>query len=569
MTGKILAVPLFISSWLFCLKMSDKSRRYRRTKGDPVFHPVDPASLAHLVASEEELGSDAPDSIRSPTPTPATEAEGASLKSRVGGGVRWSTLGSVVIQLLSLARSAALTRLLLQSDFGLMGMAGTLTGALGVLTATGMGGSIVAGKFEDDAQMQRHLNTVWTVEVIRGVVLMLILCVSSPWITRFYAEDRLLGMLPILALTPLFGSLNNIGMSLLTRGIEIRRTTQFSLSSNIAVLAITVGLAFWWRSVWALVWGQVAGTAISTALTYYFHPYRPRFEIDREALRKAFSFGKWMFVIGVTVYVTTTVDNVFVGKILGARALGAYVVAYSIANLPSTVVAQVFGTVFFPAFAELGRSDSARLENVIERIFQVGAAMLLWVSLPMMLFAGEIVGVLFGSRWDEAIGPLRILVLVGTFRGFIQMISPLILGLNRPEIEGKSKLAEAALFLILIYPMTTNFGTLGAAWTGVLVYAFALGTRYRGAWHLAPRAFATFPLVFARLLLGLASGALLGEGMRRALHIVGGDSPWLVLPLAGSVTMLATMAGMLLLSPALRVQLVPITDKLGGSFKRR
>lgn len=559
--------------------MRQKSRRPRSadsksskgSQGTPIFTEFDPATLPALLASEENLGASAPDSVRSPASAPASAPvnEGASLKSRVGGGVRWSALGSLVIQLLSLARSAALTRLLLQSDFGLMGMASSLTGALGVLTATGMGGSIVAGQFKDEAQMHRHLNTVWTVEVIRGAILTLLLCGATPLVGRFYGEARLTSMLPVLALTPFIGSLGNIGLSLLTRGVEIRRTTQFALLSNIAVLGITLGLALWWRNVWALVWGQVAGSLIATGLSYFYHPFRPRFEIDREALKTAFSFGKWMFIIGVMVYITTTVDNVFVGKLLGAKALGPYVAAYSIANLPASLVAQIFSSVFLPTFAELGRGDTSRLEAIVERVFQIGAALLMLVSLPFVLFADEVVNALFGARWAEAAAPLRILVAVGLFRGFIQMVTPLAVGLNKPEIEGKSKIAEAIIFLALIYPMTVNFGTLGAAWTGVIVYAFALVTRYRGAWHLAPRAFAKLPLIVARLLGAVALGAAAGEAARGALRGLGWSNNWIILIGAGGVTMATTTILMMVVSPALRAQLAPVTSKIARVFKRQ
>jgi O-antigen/teichoic acid export membrane protein len=344
--------------------------------------------------------------MNSPDLKAADEAEAQTpsqaLSGRVSRGLGWTSFGSVAIQLMSLLRSAVLARLLLQADFGLMGMAATVTGALSVLTNTGMGSSIVSSQFSSDAKMHRHVNTVWTVEVGRGALLSALLWIGATPTALFYQEPRLAPMLSVLSITPLLSSLNNIGLSLLARGVQIGRVTQFSLLSNTANLLITLALAWWWRSVWALVWGQVAGSAISLALSYCFHPYRPRFLIDREALRNAFQFGKWMFVIGVMVYITTTVDNIFVGKLLGAQALGPYVLAYTIANLPSTLVGQIFGTVFFPAFAELGRGQIERLEAAVERTFQIGAALLLLISLPLALFAHEIVGVVFGSRWGAA-----------------------------------------------------------------------------------------------------------------------------------------------------------------------
>ena len=85
-------------------------------------------------------------------------------------------------------------------------------------------------------------------------------------------------------------------------------------------------------------------------MSYAFHPYRPRFAFDREVFKRAFDFGKYMFVIGVTTYVTTMVDNVVVRRLLGAAALGVYVVAYNLASLPIGMINGILGSVTFPAY---------------------------------------------------------------------------------------------------------------------------------------------------------------------------------------------------------------------------
>jgi hypothetical protein len=107
-----------------------------------------------------------------------------------------------------------------------------------------------------------------------------------------------------------------------------------------------------------------------------------------------------------------------------------------------------------------------------------------------------------------------------------------------------------------------RFGTLGAASTGVLVYSFALITRYRWAWPLAPRAFAKLPLIVIRLIGAGAGGALAGAVTRAGLHAIGWNAHLAVLLLAGGTTLATTFALMLWVSPPLRQQFAPLAAKL-------
>lgn len=469
-------------------------------------------------------------------------------------------------QLLTFGRTLILARLLTTGDFGLMGMAFTLTSALGSLTNLNLNTSVVVAKFEDDAQMHRHLNTIWTANIARGLLVSLILLAVAGPTARFYGETRLMPMLLVLAWTPLLLGVTNIGLMLASRNVNMGLMVRLTLTGNVLSLLIVVGLAFWTRNVWALVWGNLLGTAISVGLSYVFHPYRPRLLFDRREFDAALNFGKWMFLVGLMQYVTITADNILVGRLLGASVLGAYMIAYTIANLPQNMVTQILESVLLPSFAELGRHDRARLEKTLLRVFTVSCALLTLVIMPISLLASPLIHVAFGSaKWEGAIAPLQVLVLVGLFRGLIQIIAPLMVGMNRPELEARSSMASAFVFIALLYPLTKQLGALGAAWAGVLTYVFAFVLRIFLARHLAPRAFVRFPLVMALCALSGAVGAGAGTLALRGLNSIGWNSDLLHLIVGALVAMSATFIALCALQPDLKTEFVG----LGRSLKKR
>ena len=69
------------------------------------------------------------------------------------------------------------------------------------------------------------------------------------------------------------------------------------------------------------------------------------------------------------------------------------------------------------------------------------------IAVPLFLLAGEMVQLLFGSRWTTAGTVLRVLALVLPLRGLALIISPFFWGLNRPKQVAVSTALEAVVFL--------------------------------------------------------------------------------------------------------------------------
>jgi lipopolysaccharide exporter len=111
------------------------------------------------------------------------------LVKRVRSGVSWNVSSSLIGQLIGFVRSVALARLLAPEDFGLFGMALTIVAALNALTTMGLDRTIVANKFDTRDELKAHLDTVWSVELIRSLVIALLVSASAFPMSRFYSHN--------------------------------------------------------------------------------------------------------------------------------------------------------------------------------------------------------------------------------------------------------------------------------------------------------------------------------------------------------------------------------------------
>jgi len=400
-----------------------------------------------------------------------------SLAKRVRSGVSWNVSSSLIEQFIGFVRSIVLARFLAPEDFGLFAMALTIVAALNAVTTIGLNQTIVADKFETRHRLKAHLDTVWSAELIRSLIVTLLVSASAFPMARFYGQPQLKVIIPVLGLITLVHGFQNIGLVILRKEISFARIFWYELATNVAGIALIVALAVVMRSVWALVIGLLLTAALGTVLSYVFHSYRPRLALEKIALRRALNLGKFTLVIAVASYVTTMADNVMVGRLLGTSALGNYSLAYNVASAPISVLVFSLGKVLFPAYAEIAAGHPNRLEQAFTKVFSISSLILLTIAVPSFLLAGEIVQLLFGSKWTSAGTVLRIMALTIPLRGLALIMSTVFFGLNRPKQVAVGRTLEAVVFLALLYPLITAFGLAGAAWAVVFTYAFACVNR--------------------------------------------------------------------------------------------
>ena len=192
------------------------------------------------------------------------------LGKRVRAGIGWSVTSSLIAESIRFVRSVVLARLLVPEDFGLFGMALTVVAALNAMSALGLGRTIVTNKFDTPDELKAHLDTVWSVELLKSFVIALLVSASAFPMARFYAQPQLKVIIPILGLVTLAQGFQNIGLVMLRKQISFARIFWYELATNTTGIALTVALAVVMRNVWALVIGLLLTAVLGTVLLTFF-----------------------------------------------------------------------------------------------------------------------------------------------------------------------------------------------------------------------------------------------------------------------------------------------------------
>jgi PST family polysaccharide transporter/lipopolysaccharide exporter len=427
----------------------------------------------------------------------------------------WSAAATVAGAALVLARSAVLARLLRPEQFGLFGLVVLVLTAVATFTDLGLQRATLVQHFGDAAEQARYLDTSFTAQVLLGAALSLLIAVLAWPYAAAMSEPRLGPLLAAASVSPLLLSLYSPGLLLLQRDLDQRPLVLLKLGADAAGLLITAVLALRLRSAWALVLGFLGGPALGVLASWWVRPWRLRLRFDRAQFGRGLGQGRHLVVVGALTFVTTQMDNLIVGRLAGAAALGLYLFAYRLCSLPIDLIQQAIGGVALPAYAKLRVKGATALVARHQTMLTATTAAICGALLPAALLRRELVELLGGARWLPAADLLPPLFLLAVLRVPSIQHGTLLLSLERADLDARAKLLEACFFVSACVLGVRAFGLLGACWAGAATYALTFLQRSVAAEKVLPGEGRHFFVVWARIALPALGCAAAGLGAER------------------------------------------------------
>jgi len=391
-----------------------------------------------------------------------------NIKPKVIRSGFWGLGGNWLSRGLGMIKMIILARLLLPLDFGILGLAIISINILNVFSETGIESALV----QKQKIGKPELDTAWTIKIIRGLVLFVLLFMCARWFASYFDNASLKPVLKVMAIVFLLEGCTNIGIVFFQKELEFKKKVILQLSADVAGFISALSLAFWLRNVWALVLGSIVWGIVKCLGSFRMHPYRPRIRWDWPVAKGLLSFGKHIFWISIMTFIVTSGDDALVGKLLGLTILGFYTMAYNIANVPVASLAGVVGKISFPAYSIL-QNEPERLKEAFKKVFEAVMIILLPLIGLIFLLAQDFTAVCLGAKWLPMVPALKILCLLGLFRGLTNVFAALHLAVNRPNIQSRNKTIELVAFLILVYPLTLKWGLVGVSWGVTIVYGIS------------------------------------------------------------------------------------------------
>lgn len=391
-----------------------------------------------------------------------------SLKTRAIRGAIWTTAGFGAKYVLRFGNNLVLTRLLQPEFFGLMALVTTFRMGLELFSDIGISQNIVNSKRGDDPVF---LNTAWTLQAIRGVIIWLI-CVVFITVpaSHFYDDERLLTLIPISVLYSVFEGFSSTSIHTLHRRMELAKLSIYELATQAAFIATLIGLVYFYPTIWSLAIATAIGGVYQSVSSFWLIPgYTNKFTWEKEAVKEILSFGKWMFVASGLMFAAEQADRLVLPKLISFPVFGIYTIAYTLASIPKEVIRQLSYKVIFPTISKHRDLPRTSLRaNILKQrwLILLGCG----VMLAALVTVGDlIISLLYNERYIAATWMMPILCCGTWFSLLFYTISPALLAIGKPLYSAQSNFARFVIILLAVPIAHHSFGVVGA----ITVIAFS------------------------------------------------------------------------------------------------
>lgn len=393
----------------------------------------------------------------------------ASLGREMTRAATWSSFGAIALRLANFSVGIVAARLIAPSQFGVFAVALTVQAIIINGSDLGVSSYIV----RHDGDVAAIGPTVTTLAFASAAVLALFMALGAPWLSTELGSHAAMGAVQVLSLTVLLAGVSSVPGAVLTR--EFRQDKRFlaDLANLVFSTGILLALATTGVGALALAWSRVAGQGISTLILFGLSPARYLPGFKRVVARSVLSFGLPLVGAAFLGFLIGNVDYIVVGRVLGARPLGLYYLAYNAGSWPYVILSPITAAVAVAAFSRV-RHDRAQLK---ERIGTSMAA-LLALGMPgtalIVALAGPLIQVFYGSRWSPAAPALVLTAVYGGLRIPADLLTNIVVAEGRT----RAMLLTQILYLAVLAPVTIvcvhAWGIVGAGYAHVIAITGAL-----------------------------------------------------------------------------------------------
>ncbi|MEO1299216.1 MAG: lipopolysaccharide biosynthesis protein [Cyanobacteria bacterium J06636_16] len=402
----------------------------------------------------------------------ATDHLQADLKGRsVRGGIFTlvSQVGRFLLQILS---TTLLARILSPQDYGLVGMTTVITGFIQIFKDIGLAHATI----QRPEINHKQVSTLFWVNFAVGIGLALITVLAGPGIAWFYSEPKVAGIMYVLSLNFILSGMGAQHAALL------KRQMRFLVLAKITLLSMTVGViaavvtGLLGGGYWALVVLLIGNTATTTLSVWMICGWRPGWPSRASGVGEMLRFGGNLTGFNTVNYFSRNLDNILIGRVWGAQALGLYAKSYSLLLLPISQINFPITSVALPVLSRL-QTEPERYK----RYYFKAIAAITTISMPIVgfLFAGadQLILLILGEQWIDAVPIFRLLAPAAMAGTFNVAIGWAYNSLGRTDQHLKGGIITSIMYT-LVFAISVRWGTTAvAAAYGVaspLIFIFAL-----------------------------------------------------------------------------------------------
>lgn len=407
-----------------------------------------------------------------------------NLKQETAKGFLWSAVERFSVQGLQFLMGLVLARLLLPSDYGLVGMLAIFLAISQTFVDSGFSSALIQKKNRTDTDY----STAFFFNIGVGLFFYLVLFFTAPLIANFYDTPELTSLTKVIGLNVFITSLAVVQRAKLTIKLDFKTQAKASFTSVFIGGCIGIAMAYNGYGVWALVVQSLLRNGLNTIFLWFLSKWMPKAVFSITSFKGLFSFGSKLLGAGLLNTIFQNIYLLVIGKLFSASELGFYTRAQQFQKMPSQNITGIIQRVTFPVLSSI-QDDDEKLIKAYRSFIRLSAFVVFPLMIGLAVVAEPLIRLILTEKWMPTVPLLQLLCIAG-------MLYPVhAINLNILNVKGRSdlflKLEIIKKILITIAILITfSFGVkamvIGQIFTSFI--SFFINTHYSskminyGAW---------------------------------------------------------------------------------------
>lgn len=387
-----------------------------------------------------------------------------TLKEKAIKSVGWQLLNIIVQALGNLVYIFVLSRILTPSVFGEFAIAGVILALILTFTEFGFGAALIQLKTIN----QYHISAAFLTSFLIGIVFSALLITLAAFISSYFNYSIQPSVIKLLSLILIIAPIGVISKSLLIRKLDYESLFKANtISYIIGNIIVTIWLALNGYGIFAIIIGHICTQLILTILQLYYNPISISFKRGTRELKEILKFGFGLTSVRFLNQLSNEVDKLVLAKFIPSTSLGMYERSQKIQVLPLTFISGALDGIVFSLLSKF-QENLKKVSRYFFSFLNLISFLTIYLSITIFFLSEEIIAILLGPQWKDAVLVLKIISGLIFFQTFSRFADSLVRSLNEFKKSFIIKVVFTVTIIVLTYMGYKNYGLQGALF-GILL----------------------------------------------------------------------------------------------------
>jgi lipopolysaccharide exporter len=347
------------------------------------------------------------------------------LKTATLSGARWVGVSRIVAEVLGLATTVLLARLISPAEYGTAVVVLILPMLASILTFEGFGAFLVQVR----TCTREHVGSAVLLSIASGLLLTAMVFFLSPLVAEPIFGPGTSRLAQLCAPIFFIASFGEVPRALLQRRLDWKWLNLTEVIQLIVVSVASLALAFAGLGSEALILGAVIGAVAVTGVLLTAAPSGlPLW--DNESAKLILRFGTPAAVAGLSATLHKNITFLVLGGRVSPEQVGLYWRAYQLGVEYQFKVSNIAYRVAKPVLTRAERMEDLR--EIRTRLLRVNTTLIFPLLALLVVLAPDVVPWIFGPEWRGAVEPAQVLALAGVWTILLAGIDAPLMAVGRP-----------------------------------------------------------------------------------------------------------------------------------------